>query len=335
MPGTGRLGSEQPAGNAMHAAVLHTLGKPPRCESFPEPIAGEGEVVVHVHAASLKPIDKQLAGGSHYASAREFPLVCGSDGVGHLGDGQRVFFGGCRAPYGAMAQRTVVPRAFTFPVPKEVSDETAAALPNPGVSAWLSLAFRAKLVSGENVLILGATGVAGKLAIKIAKILGAGRVVAAGRNEQVLSTLHTLGADAIIHLDAATKDLGEAFVREAGQSGFQVVIDYAWGRPAEAFLNAMTRKEFAVIRSETRFVQVGESAGPTVSLPAAVLRSTALTILGTSGIPPRDVLANALQQVLLHAARGELQVDTERVPLADVESAWQRDPQGCRLVITP
>ena len=153
----------------MDAAVLHTIGKPPRFDQFPEPVAAEGEVVVHVHAASLKPVDKQLASGAHYASPRELPVICGSDGVGHLGDGQRVFFGGTRAPYGAMAQHAVVPRAFTFPVPDGVDDETAAALPNPGVSAWVSLAFRAKLAAGDNVLILGATGVTGRLAIKIAE----------------------------------------------------------------------------------------------------------------------------------------------------------------------
>src|SRR5436309_5538948 len=118
----------------MHAAVLHGLGKVPRYEEFLEPVAGDGEVIVHVHAASLKPIDKQLASGSHYASPRELPLVCGSDGVGHLSDGKRVFFGGPRPPYGAMAQRTVVNEGFCFPIPEDLDDETAAALPNPGVS---------------------------------------------------------------------------------------------------------------------------------------------------------------------------------------------------------
>ena len=319
----------------MHAAVLHTLGKVPRYEQFPEPVAGDGEVIVHVHAASLKPIDKQLASGSHYVRPRELPLICGSDGVGHLGDGQRVFFGGPRPPYGAMTQRTVVPRALTFQVPENVTDEIAAALPNPGVSAWLSLAYRAKLVPGENVLILGATGVTGKLAIKIAKLLGAARVVAAGRNQDVLSTLHKHGADATIRLDMPAQELSDAFVREASQSGFQVVIDYVWGRPAETFVAAITRQEFAVMKSETRFVQVGESAGPTIALPAAVLRSTALTILGTAGIPPRNVLVDALQKVLARAASGELRVDTERVPLADIENAWERDQQRSRLVIIP
>jgi NADPH:quinone reductase-like Zn-dependent oxidoreductase len=319
----------------MHAAVLHALGNLPRYEQFPEPTAGDGEVIVHVHAASLKPVDKQLASGSHYASPREFPLVCGSDGVGHLNDGQRVFFGGTRTPYGAMAQSTVVRRAFCFPVPAGVDDETAAALPNPGVSAWLSLAHRARLAPGENVLILGATGVTGKLAVRIAKLLGASRVVAAGRNPQALDRLHQLGADAIIRLDVPANELAEAFVHEAGQSGFQVVIDYVWGSPAETFLAAITRKEFAVVTSETRFVQVGESAGRTISLPAAVLRSTALTILGTAGIPPRSVLVDALQQVMTHAASGDLRIETERVPLVDIENAWQRDQQARRLVVIP
>ena len=319
----------------MDAAVLHTPGKPPRCEQFPEPAAGDGEVIVHVHAASLKPIDRQLAGGSHYASPRQLPFICGTDGVGHLDDGQRVFFGGTRPPYGAMAQRTVVPGAFTFPVPEALDDETAAALPNPAVSAWLSLAFRAKLAPGENVLILGATGVTGKLAIRIAKLLGAGRVVGAGRNPEVLSTLSKLGADAVISLEASAKELEQAFAQEAGQSGFQVVIDYVWGPPAEAFLAAITRKEFAVIQSETRFVQVGEGAGPVISLPAAVLRSTAVTIMGTGGIPPRNVLVNTLQRVMAHAAKGELGIETERVPLADVEAAWDREQRGRRIVIVP
>jgi len=319
----------------MYAAVLHAVGTVPRYEEFPAPVIENqnGEAIVHVHAASLKPIDKQLASGSHYASYRELPCVCGTDGIGHLDDGQRVFFGGPRSPHGAMAQRTVVPRAFTFPVPENLDDETAAALPNPGVSAWLSLAYRAKLERGENVLILGATGVTGKLAVKIAKLLGAARVVAAGRNQQALSRLHGLGADATISLALPMSELSEAFVREAGQSGFQVVIDYVWGQPAEAFLAAMTRREFVTIQSETRFVQVGESAAPTISLSAAVLRSTALTILGTAGIPSRDVLVDALQQVMAYAARGELQIDTEKVPLAEIEKAWQRDQPGRRLVV--
>ncbi len=320
----------------MNAAVLHTLGKPPRFEQFPEPTPANDEALVHVRAAALKPVDKQLASGSHFASPRELPAVCGTDGVGQLADGTRVFFGGPRRPYGAMAQRTVVPRAFCFPIPDGVDDLTAAALPNPGVSAWLSLTRRAKLAAGETVLILGATGVTGKLAVQIAKLLGAARVIAAGRSEQVLSTLHDLGADVTIQLDKPDRELTEAFARAAGDTGFHVVIDYVWGRPTEALLAAITRSEFAVATAETRLVQVGESAGPTISLPAAVLRSAALTILGTAGIPPRDVLDDAYQQVMARAASGRLRVDTERVPLAQIEDAWQREVRGGRrLVVIP
>jgi len=316
----------------MKAAVLHTLGKPPRCEEFAEPVAGEGEVIVQVHAAALKPVDKQMASGAHYASPRSLPCVCGIDGVGHLDDGQRVYFGGTRPPYGAMAELTVVRKAFTFALPENLSDETAAAIVNPGVSAWLTLAGRARVAAGDNVLILGATGVTGQLAIKIAKLLGAGRVVGAGRNAEILSRLHTLGADAVIRLDA---DLGEAIAREAGEKGVQVVIDYVWGGPAEAFFAAITRKEFAAIVSEIRYVQVGEGAGPTITLPAAVLRSTPLTIMGTAGIPPREQLVDALQKVMSHAASGKLKIETERVPLAEIESAWEGEQQGKRFVVVP
>jgi len=131
------------------------------------------------------------------------------------------------------------------------------------------------------------------------------------------------------------RELTDAILGEANNFGFQIVIDYVWGQPAEAFLSALIRGEFAAITSEIRFVQVGESAGPTISLPAAVLRSAPLTILGTAGIPPRDVLVNAFQQVMERAEKGELRVDTERISLVNVESAWGCDQHGSRFVIIP
>lgn len=210
----------------MDAAVLHTLGKPPRFEQFPEPTPGEDEAIVHVRAAALKPVDKARADGAHYSSLGELPVVCGIDGVGCLDDGTRVLFVLPRSPYGAMAQRAVVPRSLCLPVPEAVEDDTAAAVFNPGLSAWASLTWRAQLAPGETVLILGATGVTGQFAAQTAKLLGARRVVAAGRNEQVLRTLHDLGADAIIRLDQSDQDLTEAFARAAGDTGFDVIIDY-------------------------------------------------------------------------------------------------------------
>ena len=176
----------------MHAAVLRGLGAAPRCEQFADPVPPGDELIVEVRASSLKPVDKQLASGSHFASSNDLPVICGTDGVGTLSDGTRGFFGGPRPPYGAMAERTVVRREFCFPLPENIDDKVAAALPNPGVSAWLSLTFRGKLLHGESVLILGATGVTGRLAVRIAKLLGAARLVAAGRNRQVLNTLPEL-----------------------------------------------------------------------------------------------------------------------------------------------
>ena len=316
----------------MKAAVLHAFDRPPQCEEFSNPIAGENEQIIHVRAAALKPVDKQIASGSHYASPRTLPFVCGIDGTGHLEDGTRVYFAGSRLPYGAMAQQTVAPRNRCFPLNDDIDDVTAAAIINPGVSAWLTLTARAKLVRGETVLVLGATGVTGRLAVRIAKLLGAGRVVAAGRNKEVLRTLHNSVADATVCLTNNDDELRESFVHEAGGSGFHVILDYIWGHPTEVLLNSLTQKEFIAVKSETRLVQVGESAGPTLALTAAVLRSCALTIIGTAGIPSRDVLVDAFQQVTSRAASGELRVDVEQVPLAQVENAWQRNEHGRRLV---
>lgn len=320
----------------MKAAVLREQGKAPRCEEFAEPVAGEGEALLRVRAASLKSVDRQLASGTHYASPRELPVICGTDGVGQLEDGTRVFFGGSRRPFGSMAERTVAPRAFCFPVPANIDDLTAAALPNPGVSAWLALTHRAKLAAGEIVLIAGATGVTGQLAVQIAKLLGARRVIGAGRNPRGLEKLRALGADTTIQLDQSSESLKEAFAGEAGESGFDVIIDYVWGRPTETLLAAITKSEFAIVSKETRLVQVGESAGPTIALPAAVLRSTALTILGTAGIPPREVLVDAMRQVMERGARGELRIETARVALAEIEQAWMRkEESGRRMVVIP
>lgn len=322
----------------MKAAVLHASGRPPRCEEFPEPVASGDEVLVHVHAAALKPIDKQMASGSHYAAYREFPAVCGTDGVGQLDDGKRVFFGGSRPPYGAMAERTVVPRPRCFPIPAEIGVDVAAAVVNPGLSAWGSLVWRAQLAPGETVLILGATGVTGKLAIQTAKLLGAGRVVAAGRNAKTLDTLHELGVDATILIGPSTQELTNAFAREAQVAPFNVILDYLWGAPTEALLSAIARRDLRPAETRVRLVEVGESAGPTISLQGGTLRSSRLEILGAgTGSAPTspDVWKEALAKLLDNVSKGSLRVDTLRISLADVENAWLRDYQGRRAVLIP
>jgi NADPH2:quinone reductase len=237
-----------------------------------------------------------------------------------------------------MAERTVVSRSRCFPIPDNVRDDIAAAVVNPGLSAWGALVWRAQLAPGETVLILGATGVTGKLAIQTAKLFGSGRVIAVGRNEQVLNTLHDLGADATINLGKPCQDLTEAFVREAGDRGFDVIIDYLWGPTTEALLAAIARRDLKSASSRVRLVEVGESAGPTISLAAAVLRSSRLEILGAgsgSAAASPEIWIEAVRQLMSNVACGALRIDTERVPLGEVENAWQREQQGRRAVIIP
>src|SRR5258708_4482569 len=278
----------------MKAAVLHTLGQAPRCEDFADPQAIEGESLVRVKAASLKNVDRMMARGSHYDRLPDLPCVCGVGGVGLLDDGARVYCGGARPLYGMRAERAVVSRAWCVPVPEQVDDVTAAALPNPALSAWLSLIWRAQLQPGETVLILGATGVAGQLAVQIAKHLGAERGVAAGRNRRVLTTLRDLGADATIALDLPDQELAAAFIREAGSKRFDAVLDYVWGHPTEVLLETLTRHDVKIAASRTRLVEIGESAGPTIALSAAALRSSGLELYGSGGrrvAPPAPLLS--------------------------------------------
>ena len=321
----------------MKAAVLHSLGSAPRFEDFPDPRLADGEVIVRVKAASLKNVDKMMAGGSHYDSYREFPVVCGVDGVGVLDDGSRVFCGGCRPPYGMMAERTVVPRAWCLPVPDSVDDVFAAALPNPALSSWLPLVWRAKLKPGETVLVLGATGVAGKLAIQIARHLGAGRVVGAGRSEQVLKTLRDLGADATLWLGKSDPELVRDFADECRKSRFDVILDYLWGHPTEVLLNALTGHDLTAEGSAIRLIEIGEMAGPTVSLHAAALRSSGLEIYGSGGGGiSYEAILETFPKIWDLAAGGGLRIDTEEVPLAAVEAAWLRQgSDGRRVVIVP
>ena len=321
----------------MKAAVLHRLGEPPRCEDFPDPHPGPDEVKIRVKAASLKNIDKAMASGSHYDSHSELPVVCGIDGVGILDDGTRVYCGGPRPPYGMMAEHTIVSQAWCLPIPDGVDDVTAAALPNPALSSWLPLVWRAQLKPGETVLILGATGVAGKLAVQIAKHLGAGRVVAAGRSKQVLETLPDLGADAIVDLDQPDQDVAAAFIREASHKNFDIILDFLWGHPTEVLLEALTGHDLKAKSSRIRLVEIGEMAGPTISLSAAALRSSGLEIYGSGGGSiSHTAIFVAFPQLWALAAGGKLRIDTEAVALADVEHAWRRrDVSGRRIVIVP
>ncbi len=313
----------------MKAAVVNTPGELPKFQDFEEPTVQEGEVLVHVRAAGLHPVVKSIASGAHYSASGSGPMIPGVDGVGTLEDGTRVYFGGARKPWGTMAERAAVPRSMYIPVPDGIDDATAAAIANPGMSSWVALKDRAGIVPGENVLILGATGVAGQLSIQIARQLGAKRIVGAGRN---VDALRDAGLDEIIALTQPEDDLRKAFVAEA-VAGIDVVIDYLWGRPTELLLEALAKGFRPDATHRTRLVEVGGSAGPTITLPAAVLRSIDLTLLGSGfGAASIDRIFAAIPELFALAVTGDLKIDVETIPLSDVESAWNRSDKGRRIV---
>ena len=320
----------------MNAAVVHSFGAPPRYTTFADPVAADKEQLVTVTAAGLHPIVRALAKGTHYASSGELPFIAGIDGVGQLEDGTRVYFGIARSPFGTFADRALAASWMCLPLPATVDDVTAAGIANPAMSSWAALTARAKFAAGESVLILGATGVAGQLAVQIAKRLGARRIVAAGRSPQALEKLKALGADAVISLDQDQATLVSAFRSEIADVGVDVVLDYLWGQPAGHVLEAISQKGLRKAGARIRYVQIGESAGRTISLPAATLRSSGVELFGSGfGSASLDQLRQALADFFQLASKEPFQFQTRAAPLRDVEALWNDAEEGTRLVFQP
>jgi NADPH:quinone reductase-like Zn-dependent oxidoreductase len=323
----------------MKAAVLHRFGKAPRYEDFADPTPGQDEIVIQVKAVPLENIDRAMAKGTHFASHQflpRLPAILGSDGIGQTEDRRLIGFGGMRPPYGSMAERAVIPSAYQVPVPDGVDAVTAASVPSSTLAALFPLKWGAKLQPGETVLVNGATGFAGKLAIQVAKLLGAGRVVGTGRNEAALQSLRALGADSVIDLKQSTDRLAKAFKDEAGETGYNIILDFLWGRPTEELIKTLVPDKLSFARGRARLVQIGEMAGATIALSADALRTSGLEITGAgAGLTP-EALAEGSSQVWDWIKAGKLRAEIEAVPLRDVERAWKRtDLHGKRIVIVP
>jgi NADPH:quinone reductase-like Zn-dependent oxidoreductase len=321
----------------MKAAVLHKFGELPRFENFPDPTPGENELLVHVKAVALENVDKAMAAGSHFAS-RQFlsalPAIVGFDGIGTLEDGKLIGFGGLKSPYGAMAEKTVIQQGYYVAIPEGVDAVTAAALPASALTSLFPLRWGAKLQPGEAVLINGATGVAGKLAVQIAKILGAGRIVGTGRNKESMNQVIDLGADAVIDLSKSDEKVAEALQKEAGQ-GYDVILDFLWGHPTEILIKTLIPSEIRMSK-RVRLIQIGEKAGTVISLSADSLRTSGLEIYGAAaGLTP-ETMGEGTNQVWDLIKAKKLHIEIEQVPLKDIESAWKRtDFEGKRLVVVP
>lgn len=320
----------------MNAAVVTSFSAPPSYATFADPQPAEGKLIVSVTAAGLHPIVRALANGTHYGSTGELPFIPGVDGTGRLEDGTRIYFGTARPPYGTFAEKALATKGMYINLPDGLDETTAAGIANPGMSSWAALKARAKFTAGESVLILGATGIAGKLSVQIAKRLGARRVIAAGRNPLALEELKSLGADAVISLTQEHDALVSAFRSEIAGEGVDVVLDYLWGAPAEAALAAIAQKGLKNASARIRFIQIGNSAAPTITLPAATLRSSGLELLGSGfGSASMDEIFQALREFFEVAAKTPFQASLKTVPLRDVESVWNNPERDARIVFQP
>jgi NADPH:quinone reductase-like Zn-dependent oxidoreductase len=278
--------------------------------------------MVTVRATALSQLVRSIAAGKHYSGTGQLPVIPGVDGVGTLDDGSRVYVAFPRAPYGTMAERTVVPVANCVAVPDGVTNVAAAAIANPGMSSWAALVERAHFRPGESVLVNGATGTSGRLAVQVAKYLGAKRVIATGRNRAVLDSLRDLGADDLVELEQPPEALTAAFTSQLA-GGVDVVLDYLWGPPAERLLAAFGGHGGGAAEPRVRYVQIGSMAGQTIAMPAAVLRSSGLELMGSGlGSVSNAGLLRSIASVFAALAAGKVSIEFDAVPLADVEKTW-------------
>jgi NADPH:quinone reductase-like Zn-dependent oxidoreductase len=316
------------------AGVVREAGRPPTYAEFPEPVPVPGEAVVRVTAAAISNVVKSRAAGRHSSSDGSVPFVVGVDGVGRLEGGERVYFLFPRAPFGSFSERTVVRTSMCLPLPDGLADERAAAIAIPGMSAWAALQERARLAPGEVVLVNGATGAAGRLAVQVAKHLGAGTVVATARNEEALKELRALGADVTIPLGEVGDAFEEALHAQFRRSGIDVVLDYLWGPSAERVIAAGAKAGRDAV--PLRFVHIGAVSAPNISLPSAALRSSAIELRGSGigSIPPEGIV-RSIEGVLRTAVAAGFRIATRRVLLSEVERVWSITEGLPRLVVDP
>jgi NADPH2:quinone reductase len=318
------------------AAVLRGYGEPPEFAAFDAPPGpADGQVLVEVEVAGLNPVDVALGEQRYHLPSPPVPYVPGIEAVGRVIDsatpgiasGDRVYIDLPAIPHGTFATMTLANAAAAVPIPDSADAGLACALGIAGVAAHASLDHRAKLQPGEKVVVLGATGVVGMIAIQVARLLGAGPIVAVGRDGERLEATRGLGATATVMIGEG--DLTDA-IRAAAGGGADVVIDMLCGPPAEAALEASA--------IEARLVQLGRSAAETMELRSATVRGKAVSIIGhTNVLTPPEVRRAAYDWLLQKAITGELYVEVERIPLAMVADAWlrQKSSPGCKLVLSP
>jgi NADPH:quinone reductase-like Zn-dependent oxidoreductase len=319
----------------MRAASVTELGRAPEPGQAPDPARGAGEALVEVLAVPLNPIDVNVGAGRFYGGHPSLPYVPGSECVGRVLEGEALVAGTLVWAHGAgmgvsrdgaLADRLAAREDVLVPLPEGTDPVLAGALGTAGIAGWLPVAYRAPVRAGETVLVLGATGTVGLVALQAARLLGAGRIVAAGRRREALERARRLGADAIVSLEE--EDIAGALGEACGGDGPSYVVDPVWGEPAVAAAQAAA--------PGARIVNIGQSAGPEAPFRSADVRGKQLEILGYSNFgTPRDVVAREYLRLLEHAAAGRLEVEVETAPFERVADAWRRQAEGAgvKLVV--
>jgi len=321
----------------MKAAVVYKKGSMPQYSEFPEPIVqNEEEILLHVKAVAITNLDKGKASGKHYSSENESQngFVVGSDAVGLLEDGRRVY---ARGISGTIAEKAIVEKNRIVLLPDGISDTVASALPNAVAGSAMALKFRAGIKAGETVLINGATGFTGQIAIQLAKYYGAKKVIVTGRNEQTLPGLLKLGADEIVSLNQDSESFIAQIKEIHNHTPIDIILDYLWGNPASLVLKAL--QGTGSFTHKVRFVTIGAMAGESIELSSGTLRSTNLQLLG-SGLGSwtkeevKLLFLEILPEIFALAAQNKLQVNVEKVELSEIEKAWDLEvSDGKRLVV--
>ncbi len=318
----------------MRAAVITNPDVPPVYGDAPEPTVPPGREPLHLVGAGLHNIVRGLASGRHYGSPTVYPLVVpGIDAVARTGDGRLVYTGYARPPFGTMAERLIAP--FQAEVPAGADPLAIAAGMNPGLSGWMVLTARRKEVGAlGTVLVLGATGMSGSLAVQGALALGAERVIAAGRDPEALERLRGAGATTVSLAHGGPDGLEKALADAVAEAQPGLVLDYLWGPVAEAAFAVLGRGGEDT-EADTAYVQIGSLAGLEASLPADLLRSRRIRITGSGvgSVSPEEMLAEA-PEVMARFADGSLQVPYTAFPLSRVGEAWAHTGRS-RAVIVP
>ncbi len=319
----------------MNAAVVTSFAEPPRYQRIEVPRPRDAnEALVDVLAAGLHPRVRSGAAGVHYTSTGTLPMVPGTDAVGRRADGRLIYFTAVSDVLGTMADKALADARRCIELPGDADVAKLAAGMNPAMSSWVALRRRVPMEPGRSVLVLGATGNAGTMAVGVAKRLGAGRVVAAGRDRDRLLALTAAGADAVVQLTEDHDATSAALAATAAES--DIVLDYLWGPPAVQAMTAILTARSDRGRA-LDWIQIGAIVGPTIELPSAILRAANIRLQGSGqgSVSPALYLAE-LPSLANEITTGTIAVTPTVVPLAEVTQAWTQPPAGGqRTVLVP